>query len=84
LNRFQISHFADQDDVGVLPERVLERRLKALRVGAHFALIDDAVLVFVNELDRILDRDHVPLHFLVDLVEHRRERRRLALSPWGP
>ena len=78
LNRFQIAHLADQHDVGILAQRVLERCGEALRVAADLALIDDAALVLVNELDRILDRDHVPLHLLVDLVEHRRERRRLA------
>ena len=78
LNRFQIAHFADEHDVGILPQRVLERGLEALGVDADFALVDDAVLVLVNELDRILDRDHVSLQLLVDLVEHRGERRRLA------
>ena len=51
---------------------------EALRVGADLALIDDAALMGVDELDRILDRDHVPLDVLVDAVEHRGERRRLA------
>ena len=43
-----------------------------------FALIDQAFLVVVQKLDRILDRDHVLFAFGVDLVQHRGERRRLA------
>ena len=44
----------------------------------HFALIDQALLVLVDELDRILDRDDVIVARLVDVVDHRAERRRLA------
>src|SRR4051794_40181373 len=36
--------------------------------------------MLVHELDRILDREDVVVSFLVDLVDHRRERRRLARS----
>src|SRR5690242_21489907 len=45
---------------------------------SDFALVDDALLVLVNELDRILDRDHVALHLPVDSVEHRGKRRRFS------
>jgi hypothetical protein len=34
--------------------------------------------VLVEELDRVLDRDDVHRHALVDRVDHRRERRRLT------
>jgi hypothetical protein len=78
LNRLKVAHFADQHDIGILPQGVFQRGGEALRVAADFSLIDDAVLVLVNELDRVLDRDHVPLQLLVDLVEHRGERGRLA------
>ena len=42
------------------------------------ALVDDRALVDVQELDRVLDRDDVLGHRRVDVVDHRRERRRLA------
>ena len=41
-DRLQVAHFADQDDVGVLTQRVLERVGEALGVGADLALVDDA------------------------------------------
>ena len=54
------------------------REREARRVGAELALVDDALLVRVQELDRVLDREDVLLARLVDLVDHRRERRGLA------
>ena len=47
-------------------------------VHADFSLADQAVLAFVHEFDRILDRQDVTLHPRVHVVDHRRERRRLA------
>ena len=51
---------------------------EGLRVGAQLALVDDAPLVPVQELDRVLDGHDVLVAGLVDLVDHRRQRRRLA------
>jgi hypothetical protein len=83
LDGLQVAHLAHQQHVGVLAERVLERAREALRVGADLALVDDAPLVAVHELDRVLDRDDVAAALAVDLVEHRRERGALA-RPRGP
>src|SRR5712692_10141608 len=77
-DRLQVAHFADQHDVGVLAQRVLERRGEARRVGPDLALVDDAALMAVDELDGILDRDDVPLELAVDLVDHGGEGRALA------
>src|SRR2546426_9302474 len=74
LRGLEIAHFADQHDVRVLPQRVLERRREAVGVGSDLALVDDAALMAVDELDRILHRDDVSLQLLVDLVDHRGER----------
>src|SRR5438128_2096790 len=74
----EVPHFADQHDVGVLPQRVLEGRREAVGVGPDLALVHDAALVPVDELDRVLHRDDVALELLVDLVDHRRERRAFA------
>ena len=56
LNRFQVAHFANQNHIGVFTQRVLQCRRKTFRVGANFALVDDAVAVPVDELDRGLRR----------------------------
>jgi len=77
-DRLEVAHFADEHDIRVLPQGVLERGREAVRVRADLALVHDAGLVAVDELDRILHRDDVPLQLLVDLVDHRREGRALS------
>ena len=77
LSRLGVAELADQDDVGVLPEHAPERLPEALGVEADLALVDDALLVVVEHLDRILDGHDVLAARAVDLVEHRRERRGL-------
>ena len=54
LDGFQIAHFADEHDVGILAQDVLERLLEGFGVGANLALIDQALLVRVQVLDRDL------------------------------
>ena len=80
LDRFQVPHLADEDDVGVLPKDVFERLLEPLRIGVDLPLVHEALLVRVEILDRVLDRDDVLLPLVVDLVDHRREGGRLSGS----
>ncbi len=40
---------------------------------SHLPLDDRALDGMMDELDRILDRDHVALGGLIDLVHHRRQ-----------
>ena len=77
-DRLEVAHLADEDHVRVLAERGAEGLAEAGRVDADLALVDDAALVAVHELDRILDREDVVGAVAVDLVDHRGERRRLA------
>ena len=77
-DRLEVAHLADEDHVGVLAERGAQRLAEAGRVDADLALVDDAALVAVHELDRVLDREDVIGAVAVDLVDHRRERRRLT------
>ena len=77
---FQVAHFADQDDVRILAEGGAQRVAEAVGVAVHFALVHQAVLVLVDVLNRILDGEDVLVPLRVDLVEHRRQRRRLAAA----
>ncbi len=77
-DRLQVTHLTDQDDVGVLAQDVLERLGEPVRVGADLALVHDAPLVLVQELDRVLDGHDVPVTLGVDHVDHGGQRRRLA------
>src|SRR5690606_38968453 len=79
----EVAHLADKYDVGIFAKRRAQRLLEALRVRADLALVDEAALVLVHELDWIFDRDDVVGALLVDDVDQRGERRRLA-APGRP
>src|SRR5690606_11893857 len=64
--------------VGVLAKRRTQRLAETERVAMHLTLVDQRLLAFVHELDRILDRDNVIRLVLVQVVDHAGERRRLA------
>ena len=49
-----------------------------LRIDADFALRDDAALVRVHVLDRILDRNDVATRVLITVADHGRQRGRLT------
>ena len=61
-----VAHLADHDDVGVLPEHVLQGLVEARRVGRDLALGDGGLAVGEQELDRVLDRDDVDRPLLDD------------------
>ena len=77
-HRLGVAHLADENDVRVLAEGGAERGGEGRRVVADLALADHAADVVVGELDRILDRDDVVVPRPVDVVDHRRERRRFT------
>src|SRR5690606_7729685 len=52
--------------------------LPAVGIDADLTLGDDAALVLVHELDRVLDGDDVARTVLVAVADHRRQRGRLA------
>src|SRR6478735_1225447 len=59
LNRLAVAHLADEDDLGSLAEGCAQREGKRRRVAVQFALVYGALLVAVQELDRILNRQDV-------------------------
>jgi hypothetical protein len=48
---FQIAQLADQDVVGVFAQGRAQRLVEAVRVAMHLALVDQALLRGVHELD---------------------------------
>ena len=74
----EVAQLAHQDDVRILAQGRVQRGGEARAVHADLALADEAALALVHELDRILDREDVALHAAVDVIDHRRERGRLA------
>src|SRR4030095_1105180 len=70
----QISHFTDEDDVGVFTKGAAQRRRERPRVRADLAMVHQAALALVHELDRVLDGDDVVLAVLVGVVDDRGQR----------
>src|SRR5215469_9730931 len=73
-NGFQVAHFADQNHVGVLTESGAQRGGEVRGVHFDFALIDEALFIAVQELDRVFDGDEVVGTGGVDAVNDSRER----------
>ena len=78
LDRGEVTHLADQDDIRVLTQDGAQALRVGLRISADLALIDDALVRRVDVLDRVLQRDDVLVPRVIDLVEDRRQRRRLT------
>src|SRR5215208_1972562 len=57
--------------VGVLPQDAPQGPRKGGRIRTHLALVYDALVVSVNELDGVLDGDHVLGDCVIDHVYHR-------------
>ena len=79
-HRLEVPHLADEEAVGVFPDRRLHPLREARHVRADLALREDRSVVGVDELDRVLDRDDVLRGTAVHAVEDRCERRRLAAA----
>ena len=77
-DRLEVAHLAEEDHVRVLAKRAAQGVGEADGVGPDLALVDDAALVAVEELDRVLDGHDVVVARAVDLVDDGRERRRLT------
>src|SRR5207245_8376765 len=78
LRSLSIAQLADQDDVRILTERAAQGLAEVVRVESDLALVDNARVVWMQDLDRVLDRDDVLLPCPVHAVDHCGERRRLS------
>ena len=68
LHRLEIPHLSNEDHIRILAENVLERGGEVIGIRFHFSLVDDALVVLVDILDRILYRDDVRKPLRVDLA----------------
>ena len=73
-----VADLTDHDDVGVLPQDVTQGVRERVSVMADLALVDQAAVVAMEVLDRILDRDDLACHEMVQVVDHRGHGRGLA------
>ena len=82
LDRLEITHFADQHDVGILSKCSSESRAKRMRIGRNLTLIYNAILMIMQKLDRVLDRQNMIVTLDIDLIDHRCKRRRFTRTGW--
>ena len=79
LRGLGVAELADQDHVRVLAERAPQRLRRSSAVSSPTSRwLTMQPWSRVQDLDRVLDRDDVLPARAVDVVDHRRERRRLA------
>ena len=77
-DRLEVAHLADEDHVGVLAERGAQPLAEPGTSEPISRWLTMQRWCQVQELDRVLDREDVLGRVVVDLVDQRRERRRLA------
>ena len=63
---FQVAHFADENDVGVLTQGVLEAGGESRAVRADFTLFNHAGFVFQQIFDGVFQRNNTFVVFAVD------------------
>ena len=80
LDRLEVAHLADQDDVRVLAQDRAQGVAVGHGVGVELALVDDGLARRQVVLDGVLDGDDVDRALRVDVLDHAGQRRRLAAA----
>ena len=75
---FQVAHLAHENDIRIFAQGTAQGVVEGQRVRSHLALVDQAFLRFMHELDRILDGQDMSMLVLVDVIHHCRQGGRLA------
>ena len=78
LDGLAVAHLADEDHLRRLAQGSAQGQRERRRVAVQLALVHRRLLVNVEELDGIFDGEDVFGARLVDEIDQRRERRRLA------
>ncbi|MDT4855845.1 hypothetical protein FQZ97_902150 [compost metagenome] len=78
LHGVAVADLADHDHVGRFAHGVAQGLVERLRVQAHLALVHDGQTMAVLELHRVFDGEDVPAQVAVAVVQHGRQRGRLA------
>jgi len=77
-DRVQVPHLADDDDIRVLPERMLEPEAKEKVSVPTSRWTIRLFLRLMDILDRVLNGDDLGLFILVDVIDHMDHGRGLA------
>ena len=65
-DRLEVAQLADHDDVGILTERRFQTARVAGDVASDLALVDEALITLMHELDRVFEGDDMGFPVLVD------------------
>ena len=79
---FRVADFTDQNDVGRLPQRILERVMPRVRIDSHLAVRDQGLLRLVDEFHRIFHRNNVSRRRAIAMIDHGRQGGRFT-GPGG-
>ena len=77
-NGFQIAQLTYKDNVRILAKCGSQRLIETQSIPMHFTLVDQRLLAFVDKFDRIFNGQDMIGLIVVDVVNHRGQRRRLA------
>ena len=81
-DRLQVTHLTDEDDVRILTQGRTQSAREGLGVEADLTLIHESLVVMIQILDRVLERQHVAAPRLVDPLNDGSQGRRLAGAGW--
>ena len=73
LDACEVGQRADRDDIGIVVQCPFEAVRERRRVEADLALADRAEAVGVQHLDRVLEREDVPYHRSVEVIDECRQ-----------
>src|ERR1051325_3897225 len=74
----EIAQLTDQNNIGILAQGAAKRGGEGFGVDADLAVIDQAILALVHELDWVFHRDNMVAPVLVGVVRHSGQRRGFA------
>ena len=75
-----VAQLAHQQHIGVFTQAGTQARLKVRRVAPHFALVDQALLRCVDELDRVFQGQNVGRPVGVDVMQQGCQQRRFSAA----
>ena len=75
-----IPHLSYQDHIRIFTQSTSQRIRKASHIFTHFSLVNQRFLTLIFVLDRIFDRNNMPVAVLIHMFDHRRKCRGLSAS----
>ena len=78
LHRFAVANLAHQNHIRRLAQGIFQRRFPAIGVQTDFTLCNYAILVRMDKLNRVFNRDDMTVGLRVSPIHHGRQRRRLT------